>query len=74
MRVAVIGSGFMGRVHTEALRRLGTIEVVPVGGRDEAGFRAALGSSTIAAVHICTPNSAHFDMAKAALEAGKHVL
>ena len=28
MRAAVIGSGFMGRVHPEALRRLGTVEVV----------------------------------------------
>src|SRR6185503_3475458 len=28
----------------------------------------------IKAVHICTPNVAHFPMAKAALEAGKHVL
>ena len=26
------------------------------------------------AVHICTPNALHFPMAKAALQAGKHVL
>ncbi len=74
MRVAVIGSGFMGRVHTEALRRLGTIDVVPVGGRDSAALRAALSDASVTAVHICTPNASHFPMAKAALEAGKHVL
>ena len=28
----------------------------------------------INAVHVCTPNALHFPMAKAALEAGKHVL
>src|SRR5262249_44271284 len=29
---------------------------------------------SITAVHICTPNSAHFGLAEAALAAGKHVL
>jgi predicted dehydrogenase len=74
MKTAVIGSGFMGRVHTEALRRLGNVEVVPVGGRDQAALRIALSDPSICAVHICTPNAAHFPAAKAALEAGKHVL
>ena len=74
MRAAVIGSGFMGRVHTEALRRLGTVEAVHVGGRDAAALRAALADPSFTAVHICTPNSTHFPAAKAALEAGKHVL
>jgi predicted dehydrogenase len=74
MKTAIIGGGFMGRVHAEAVRRLGSIEPVPVGGRDEAAFRAALANPGIKAVHICTPNATHFPMAKAALEAGKHVL
>ncbi len=74
MRVAVVGSGFMGRVHTEALRRLGTIEVVSVGGRDETSVRKMLADTSVRAVHVCTPNAVHFPMAKAALEAGKHVL
>jgi predicted dehydrogenase len=74
VKAAVIGSGFMGRVHAEALRRLGNVEVVAVGGRDEAGLRIALSDLSIKAVHICTPNSVHFEMARAALEAGKHVL
>ena len=64
----------MGRVHTEAVRRLGSTEPIAIGGRDEAAFRAALANPGIKAVHICTPNAAHFPMAKAALEAGKHVL
>ncbi len=74
MKTAIIGSGFMGRVHTEAIRRLGWVEPIPVGGRDEAALRNALANPAIRAVHICTPTGAHFGIAKAALEAGKHVL
>jgi predicted dehydrogenase len=74
MKTAIVGGGFMGRVHLEAVRRLGSVEPIPVGGRDEAAFREALANPGVKAVHICTPNAAHFLMAKAALEAGKHVL
>jgi predicted dehydrogenase len=74
MKTAIIGTGFMGRVHLEALRRLGDVETCVVHGRDSAAFEKALGDRTIRAVHICTPNSEHFRMAKAALDAGKHVL
>lgn len=74
IRTAILGSGFMGRVHLEALRRLGNIEPVPVRGRDTSAVAAAMKDSTIEAVHICTPNASHFPLAKRALEAGKHVL
>ena len=74
LKTAIVGGGFMGRVHTEAVRRLGSVEPIAIGGRDEAAFRAALANPGIKAVHICTPNVAHFATAKAALEAGKHVL
>ena len=72
----VVGSGFMGRVHTEALRRLGSIEVIPASGTDEQTLRDLLERQVDAvdAVHICTPNASHFWIAKLALEAGKHVL
>jgi predicted dehydrogenase len=86
--VAVIGAGFMGGVHAEALRRAGC-EVVGVLGVDEAEttrFAAAVGATAfrsleqlladpaVLSVHIGTPNKLHFPMAKAALLAGKHVL
>jgi predicted dehydrogenase len=74
MKTAIIGSGFMGRVHLEAVRRLGSVEPVAVRGRDTAGFQHMLKDPTVNAVHICTPNSSHFALAGAALEAGKHVL
>jgi len=90
VRVAVFGTGFMGRVHVEALRRLGNVEVVAVAGRTSPGTRAfatahaienstedyreLLSNNQIDAVHICSPNTLHFLMAIAALQAGKHVL
>jgi predicted dehydrogenase len=90
LRAAVIGAGFMGRVHTEALRRLGHVEVAAVAAitEDEAQrFAAAnnvewatadvdsiLKSDKIDGVHICTPNNLHAPIALAALKAGKHVL
>jgi len=90
IRTAIIGTGFMGRVHLEALRRVEFIEIAAIAGRNaEAAQRLGTGSfvPTIAtdyrdilrdpaidAVHICTPNAQHFAMAKGALHAGKHVL
>jgi predicted dehydrogenase len=90
LKVAIFGIGFMGRVHTEALRRLGNVEVTGVAGRtaaaarkfaDDLGIEHATGNyedlladAELSAVHICTPNSLHFPMAQAALQAGKHVL
>src|SRR6202522_3065769 len=89
-KVAIFGIGFMGRVHTEALRRLGNIEVVGVAGRTVEGARKfaetlnipratgdyhdLLADADIDAVHICAPNALHAPMANAAMRAGKHVL
>ena len=90
IRTAIIGTGFMGRVHLEAVRRVEYVETVAIVGRNAdaarrlgAGFSIptitsdyhdVLRDSTIDAVHICTPNAQHFPMAKEALEAGKHVI
>jgi predicted dehydrogenase len=90
LKVAIFGIGFMGRVHTEALRRLGNVEVVGVAGRTAAAARKfadamsieratgnyqdLLADPELDAVHICTPNELHFPMAQAAMQAGKNVL
>jgi predicted dehydrogenase len=90
IKTAIIGTGFMGRVHLEALRRVEGVEVAAIAGRNldaaqrlGAGFSVAtitgdfeevLRDPAIDAVHICTPNALHFSMAKRALEASKNVL
>jgi predicted dehydrogenase len=90
IRTAIVGTGFMGRVHLEAVRRLEFVEAAAIVGRNAeaarrlgAGFsvpiittdyRDVLSDSKIDAVHICTPNAQHFPMVKSALEAGKHVI
>jgi predicted dehydrogenase len=90
IRTAIFGTGFMGRVHLEGVRRVESVEVVAIVGRNvEAArrladsfsvatiatdYREVLRDSAIDAVHICTPNAQHFPMAKDAIEAGKHVL
>ncbi len=87
--VAITGTGFMGPAHTEALRRLGIRVVGILGSTPEKSARAAaalglargyasfdelLADPEVQAVHITTPNKLHHATAKAALEAGKHVL
>jgi len=90
IRTAVIGTGFMGRVHLEALRRVENVDVVEIAATSADKARAAaegynvlnstgdwqdlMRDPSIDAVHITTPNASHFPIAKAALESGKHVL
>jgi predicted dehydrogenase len=86
---AVIGTGFIGVVHVDALRRLG-VQVHGVVGSSHvrASERAAaaglppayesleamLADKRVDVVHITSPNHLHFAHAKATLEAGKHVV
>src|SRR4051812_4492743 len=90
VKTAIIGGGFMGVVHAEAIRRLGNVEVAAVAARndqtarkfgDSIGVEKAYGDykqliadPAIDAVHICTPNAQHYEMSRAAMEAGKAVL
>jgi len=86
---AVIGAGFVGKAHIEALRRIpvrvkGTL--VSSGDRSSAaaealGLERAYSSveeiaadPEITAVHICTPNYLHFSQSATLLRAGKHVM
>jgi predicted dehydrogenase len=90
IKTAIFGTGFMGRVHLEAVQRVESVEATAIFGRNTqalqslgSGFsvpkttsdnREILRDSSVDAVHICTPNAQHFAMTKEALQAGKHVL
>jgi predicted dehydrogenase len=90
LKTAILGTGFMGRVHLEAVRRVESVDPAAIVGRNaqtaqrlasgfsvprtSTDYQEVLSDSSIDAVHICTPNAQHFAMAKEALQAGKHVL
>src|SRR5437588_707142 len=86
---AVVGTGFIGVVHVEALRRLGVqVHGVVGSSRQRAAsrardlglppayesFQAMLNDARVDVVHITSPNHLHHEHAMAALRAGKHVV
>ncbi len=86
---AVIGTGFIGTVHVQMLRRLGVQVRGVLGSSPERGkLRATeigiprafvsldelLADDSVDAVHVTSPNHAHFDQVNAILDAGKHVI
>lgn len=89
MKTAVIGTGFIGPVHVEALKRI-DVEVAGIVGSTAAKSKAAcqqlnlpfqypsfdevLADDSVQSVHLATPNRLHFQQARDALNAGKHVL
>ena len=85
MRAAIVGSGYIARVHARLIRELGG-EVVAVCGRTLAAasafsvgaayddLNAMLRAVKPDVVHVCTPNALHADQTIAAFRAGAHVL
>ena len=89
LQAAIIGAGFVGRAHVDALRRLSVPVIGVLGSSPERSetSRAALklprayrslddlaADSAVQVVHICTPNHLHFEQASTLLRAGKHVM
>lgn len=90
VKTGVIGTGFIGPAHIEALRRLGHVDVVALAecsadlakskaqtlgiAKSYGDYGELLKDDRIESVHVCSPNYLHYEMAKAALEAGKHVV
>ena len=87
--VALVGAGFMGVVHTEALRRVGVRLAGVLGSTPEKSVAAAerlglpkgygsleelLADPVVDVVHVATPNRHHLPQVLACLTAGKHVL
>lgn len=89
MTAAVVGTGFIGPVHVEALQRAG-VRVSGICGstpaksedsaqrlglsRAYANLADVLADDTVDVVHLATPNRFHFAQASEVLRAGKHVL
>lgn len=88
-RAAVIGTGFIGPVHVEALRRAGVEVAAVIGSSPEKSLAASqrlgvatthttidqvLADDSIDAIHLTTPNRFHFEQSRQVLAAGKHLL
>ncbi|HEV3122748.1 MAG TPA: Gfo/Idh/MocA family oxidoreductase, partial [Isosphaeraceae bacterium] len=88
-RVALVGGGFIGAVHAEALRRVGIPVVGLLGSSPERAksvadrlgipriygdLEALLADQEVTSVHVASPNAAHYEQARRALESGRHVV
>ncbi|MFP5343258.1 MAG: Gfo/Idh/MocA family protein [Candidatus Limnocylindria bacterium] len=86
---AVIGTGFIGTVHVESLRRIGVQVRGVLGSTPERGAARAdalgvprayaslddlLADDTVRVVHVTSPNDLHVSQTRAILEAGRHVV
>ena len=90
LKVGVIGTGFIGPIHIENARRSFKAEVTALAenslelAKTKASlydvplyyddYRKLLENQDIDVVHVCSPNFLHYQMAKDALLAGKHVV
>lgn len=89
IKAGVVGVGFIGVAHVEALRRLGVDVVGVVGSSPERAqakadaanlpkvydsVEALAADPEIDVIHIASPNYAHADQVRTCLEAGKHVV
>jgi predicted dehydrogenase len=90
IKVGLIGTGYIGMVHLDILRRLGGVEVVALADTNQELARQAaakfgvarihetaealIGDPEVEVVHDCAPNNVHFALNAAAIRAGKEVL
>ena len=88
-RAAILGGGFIGPVHAEALRRIGVSVVGVLGSSPDRAAPFAkslggvriyhdlaelLGDQAVEVVHVASPNSAHVGQVTQLLESGRHVI
>ncbi len=90
LKTAIIGSGFMGSAHAEALRRIAGVEILAIASDDLPrarelaeyydipnifdNWRDATHHPEVQVIHNCTPNYLHYEINKAVIQAGKHIV
>lgn len=81
-RAGIVGVGFIGTAHIEALRRLGNVEVAAITdvanaqskadtlfiSKGYTDYKSMIDTESLDAIHICTPNETHYEIARYALE------
>lgn len=90
IKAGIVGTGFIGPAHVEAVRRLGFVEVVALAEKDAelarvkadamsipksyGDYHDLINDPDVEVIHNCTPNHLHFPVNKAAMEAGKPII
>src|SRR5919109_4383267 len=88
--MGIVGAGFVGPHHVDAVRRLGFVDVVAIAGSSErsakqkadalgvpkayGSYEALLDDPNVHVVHNATPNYLHYPVNAAAIAKGKHVV
>src|SRR5262245_13543929 len=88
--MGIVGAGFVGPHHIDAVRRLGFVDVVGIAGSSDASaaakakslgvpkaygsYEALLNDPDVHVVHNATPNYLHYPVNAAAIAKGKHVV
>src|SRR5499425_1978980 len=88
--MGIVGAGFVGPHHIDAVRRLGFVDIVAVAGSSEesgrrkaeqlgvrrgyGNYQALIDEPDVQVVHVATPNHLHYAVISAALAKGKHVV
>lgn len=88
--MGIVGAGFVGPHHIDAVRRLGFVDVVAIAGSSDASarakadslgipkaygsYQALLDDPEVQVVHNATPNNLHYPVNAAAIAKGKHVV
>ena len=87
-KAGVIGTGFIGVAHVEALRRLGNVEVTAITDTQDhkikaemmnipnsfADYKEMMDTLELDMIHICTPNNTHHEIAMYAMKKGINVV
>lgn len=89
IRVGIVGAGMMGKTHTEALRRIPGVEVAALADTNltlaqktcaemfipgvYTDAAEMIRTEHLDSIHVCTPNFAHYDVCRQAIEAGCNV-
>lgn len=90
MKVGVIGTGYWGRKIVDEYSKIDDVDLVGVSDLDSKNtefcrerygvkdtyedYADLLDLEELVAVNVCTPNASHYEICRAALEKGKHVL
>jgi predicted dehydrogenase len=90
IKVGIIGTGFIGPTHIEAIRRIGFVDVIAIAETDQSSaekkaaalsipkaygdYKDMLRDEEVQVVHNCTPNHLHYQINRDVILAGKHIL